>query len=85
MGPKSGEHRTPEVALEARVIRLEEWRNRIEDDLERQDARGMDFETRLRVLEAAHMKMSGRIAVLAVVGSAAATAVVQVVVRAWGG
>lgn len=68
---------TTEERLEARVIRLEEFRARVEKD-------HADHESRLREIEVSLTKLTGKLAVLAVVGSAVATAVVQWVMKGMG-
>ena len=77
----SGEH---PADLHGRVVALESWARSVERDIARGENTDRDFETRIRILEAAHMKLTGKLTLLAVVGSAGATGAVQLLIRVMG-
>lgn len=60
--------------LTERVVKLEEWRVHVEN-------RGLDHERRIRDLEAAHLRLTGKITVLAVIGSTLGAALVNWVLK----
>ena len=68
-------------SLESRVIRLEERFESFRRDAKRADDEREDHESRIRALESAQMRLAGKISVLAVAGSAIATAAVQFIFR----